>query len=145
MANFNMRWRRLLRRHDYLLKPIDRMKLQHLVEKIIIDDLNGTVEGADRDDQDSDPVLGVRYDSLSKLTNRILLIVKAEYAQNLSLKSVAERFRMNGTYLGQLFLKETHKKFSEYLMAYRCFEPGNAFRTRTRKSCPSRFPSDIPI
>jgi YesN/AraC family two-component response regulator len=32
---------------------------------------------------------------------------------------VAERFRMNGTYLGQLFLKETRMKFSEYLMAYR--------------------------
>jgi Response regulator containing CheY-like receiver domain and AraC-type DNA-binding domain len=104
---------------DYLLKPVDRSKLQHLVEKIIVEDLHGTINGIDRGDQDIDPVLGVRYDSLSKLINRILLIVKAEYAQNLSLKSVAERFRMNGTYLGQLFLKETQKKFSEYLMAYR--------------------------
>ncbi|MGV2685805.1 helix-turn-helix domain-containing protein, partial [Clostridium perfringens] len=42
-----------------------------------------------------------------------------EYAQNITLKSVAERFQMNSTYLGQLFLKETAMKFSEYLMAYR--------------------------
>ncbi|REE56292.1 helix-turn-helix protein [Paenibacillus taihuensis] len=104
---------------DYLLKPVDRTKLQTVVEKIIVEDLHGTVEGADRDDLDKDPVLGVRYDSLSKLTNRILLMVKAEYSQNMNLKSVAERFRMNGTYLGQLFLKETQMKFSEYLMAYR--------------------------
>ncbi|QHT58555.1 response regulator [Paenibacillus lycopersici] len=104
---------------DYLLKPVDRTQLQQVVEKIIVEDLNGTLQGVERDDLDTDPVLGMRYDGLSKLTNRILLIVKAEYAQNLTLKSVAERFRMNGTYLGQLFLKETQMKFSEYLMAYR--------------------------
>lgn len=104
---------------DYLLKPVDRSKLQQLVEKIIVEDLRGKLADSDRSDLDMDPVLGVRYDSLSKLTNRILMIVKAEYSQNLSLKSVAERFRMNGTYLGQLFLKDTKKKFSEYLMAYR--------------------------
>lgn len=104
---------------DYLLKPVDRLMLQSVVEKIIVEDLHGTLEGSDRCGLDTDPVLGVRYDSLSKLTNRILLIVKAEYAQNLNLKSVAERFRMNGTYLGQIFLKETQKKFSEYLMAFR--------------------------
>lgn len=104
---------------DYLLKPVERTKLQSVVEKIIVEDLHGTLEGMHCDDMNKDPVLGVDYDSLSKLTKRILLMVKAEYAQNMTLKSVAERFRMNGTYLGQLFLKETQMKFSEYLMAYR--------------------------
>lgn len=104
---------------DYLLKPVKRSKLQNVVEKIIVEDLHGTLEGVDRGDLNTDPVLGVPYDHLSKLTNRILLMVKAEFAQNMSLKGVAERFRMNGTYLGQLFLKETQMKFSEYLMSYR--------------------------
>lgn len=104
---------------DYLLKPVERTKLQNVVEKIILEDLHGTLEGIDHDDLQMDPVLGVRYDNLSKLTNRILLMVKVEFSQNLNLKVVAERFRMNGTYLGQLFLKETQMKFSEYLMAYR--------------------------
>jgi len=107
---------------DYLLKPVERAKLQDAVEKVIVEDWHGTLEGADRRDVNTDPVLGVRYDCLSKLTNRILMMVKAEYAQNLSLKGVAERFRMNGTYLGQLFLKETQMKFSEYLMAYRMLQ-----------------------
>lgn len=102
---------------DYLLKPVNRSKLQHVVEKIIVEDLHGTLEGTN--DVNIDPVLEVRYDSLSKLTNRILLMVKSEYAQNITLRMVAEQFRMNGTYLGQLFLKETQMKFSEYVMAYR--------------------------
>ncbi|MCJ8010830.1 response regulator [Paenibacillus sp. KQZ6P-2] len=104
---------------DYLLKPLNRSMLQNVVEKIIVEDLHGTIDGTERDDLNTDPVLGVRYDCLSKLTNRILLMIKTEYAQNITLKMVAERFRMNGTYLGQLFLKETQMKFSEYLMAYR--------------------------
>ncbi|MDO3412341.1 helix-turn-helix domain-containing protein [Saccharibacillus sp. CPCC 101409] len=102
---------------DYLLKPLNRSRLQEVVEKIVVEDLHGTLEGTS--DVNLDPVLGVRYDSLSKLINHILLMVKTEYAQNITLKMVAEQFRMNGTYLGQIFLKETQMKFSEYVMAYR--------------------------
>ncbi|MGG3452543.1 response regulator transcription factor [Paenibacillus rhizolycopersici] len=104
---------------DYLLKPVERSKLQKVIEKIIVEDLQGTLNGISRKDNTTDPILGIPYEELSKLTNRILLMVKAEFAQNITLKSVAERFRMNSTYLGQLFLKETRMKFSEYLMAYR--------------------------
>ncbi|MDQ6420486.1 response regulator [Paenibacillus sp. LHD-117] len=104
---------------DYLLKPIDRTKLQQVIEKIIVEDLNGTIGHISCESLNKDPVLGVSYDSLSKLVNRILLMIKTEYAQNITLKSVAERFQMNSTYLGQLFLKESEMKFSEYLMAYR--------------------------
>lgn len=118
---------------DYLLKPVERSKLQDVVEKIIVEDWHGTLEGPDRGDRNADPVLGVRYDSLSKLTNRILMMVKAEYAQNMSLKGVAERFRMNGTYLGQLFLKETQMKFSEYLMAYRMLRAQERIQTTDEK------------
>lgn len=104
---------------DYLLKPVERSKLQMVIEKIIVEDLHGTLDGRSSEDLNTDPILGIPYDRLSKLTNRILVMVKAEYAQNITLKSVAERFRMNSTYLGQLFLKEAQMKFSEYLMAYR--------------------------
>jgi two-component system response regulator YesN len=104
---------------DYLLKPLDRTKLQQVIEKIIIEDLHGTIGNASSESLNKDPVLGVSYDSLSKLVNRILLMIKTEYTQNITLKSVAELFQMNSTYLGQLFLKESGMKFSEYLMAYR--------------------------
>jgi two-component system response regulator YesN len=104
---------------DYLLKPVEREKLQPIVERIIVQDLHGTVENLSNCENEVDPVLGVRYDNLSNLTNRILVMVKAEYHQNINLKTIAEKFKMNSTYLGQIFLKETHMKFSEYLMVYR--------------------------
>lgn len=104
---------------DYLLKPLDRTKLQQVIEKIIVEDLGGTIGNISCESLNKDPVLCVSYDRLSKLVNRILLMIKSEYAQNITLKSVAELFQMNSTYLGQLFLKESGMKFSEYLMAYR--------------------------
>ncbi|MHA0857967.1 response regulator transcription factor [Paenibacillus sp. CMAA1364] len=104
---------------DYLLKPIERFKLQEVIEKIIVEDLHGCIGDVNSDSVNKDPVLGLPYDQLSKLLNRILLMIKTEYNQNITLKLVADRFQMNSTYLGQLFLKESNIKFSEYLMAYR--------------------------
>ena len=49
------------------------------------------------------------------------MIVGMEYGQHISLKVIADRFRMNATYLGQIFIKETDMKFSEYLMAMRMY------------------------
>ncbi|MGO4373712.1 response regulator, partial [Paenibacillus sp. MCAF20] len=80
---------------DYLLKPVDRTKLQQVIEKIIVEDLGGTIGDTSCESMSKDPVLGVSYDRLSKLVNRILLMIKTEYAQNITLKSVAERFQMN--------------------------------------------------
>ncbi|MWV46140.1 response regulator [Paenibacillus sp. HJL G12] len=118
---------------DYLLKPVERSKLQMVIEKIIVEDLHGTLDGVNGEDLSTDPILGIPYEGLSKLTNRILLMVKAEYAQNITLRSVAERFRMNSTYLGQLFLKEAQMKFSEYLMAYRMLQARDCILTTDEK------------
>lgn len=118
---------------DYLLKPLERGKLQQIIEKIIVDDLHGTVGTQLADLHNIDPVLMVHYDSLSKLVNRILLMIKTEYGHNISLKSVADRFQMNSTYLGQLFIKETNLKFSEYLMIYRMLRAQELIQTTNEK------------
>lgn len=104
---------------DYLLKPISRADLEKLVARIVLEELGGTLPEATELPNTLDPVLGLSADSFSNLTNKILLMVRGEYAHNLTLKSIADMFKMNSTYLGQIFIKETGVKFSEYLMCYR--------------------------
>lgn len=104
---------------DYLLKPLEREKLQPVIEKIIVRDLHGKLQCGPSPEQRTDPVLGVPYDTLSSLTNRMIEMVQAQYRQNINLKTIAEQFKMNSTYLGQIFLKETQMKYSDYLMTYR--------------------------
>ncbi len=103
---------------DYLLKPIDKIKLQTIIEKVIVNDLHGIIPQNTAMEQ-IDPILHVPLSSLSKLTNKVLLIVQSSYSENLNLKYIADMFQMNSVYIGQAFLKETHMKFSEYVLAYR--------------------------
>lgn len=103
---------------DYLLKPIQADKLEAVVELIIKEKLHGTVNHASKDEE-MDPVLNRKLSELPTLINKLLAMVRAEYRDNITLKSIADRLRMNSTYLGQLFIKETGLKFSEYVMLYR--------------------------
>lgn len=104
---------------DYLLKPVDKDALKARVEQIIVEKLHGTLPEEERENED--PVLQRSYESFSPLIRKIVMMVAMEYGQHVSLKSIADRFRMNATYLGQIFIRETGMKFSEYLMAYRMY------------------------
>ncbi|MEG1427233.1 MAG: response regulator, partial [Oscillospiraceae bacterium] len=103
---------------EYLLKPIDTEKLRELIETVIVRDLHGTVSQRSINHVDMDPVLQLPYGAFPPLINKIQMLVQKNYQQNLSLKIIADKFKMNSTYLGQLFLKEVRLKFSEYLMLY---------------------------
>ena len=102
---------------DYLLKPVDKKMLLKRIEQIIVEKLHGTLPAGEEESRD--PVLQRPYDELSPLIRKIVMMTAMEYGQHVSLKSIADRFRMNATYLGQIFIRETGMKFSEYLMAYR--------------------------
>ena len=80
---------------DYLLKPVEK--------------------------KNCDPVLNMDYGAMSPLIHKIVMMVRVEYGGRISLKSIADKFKMNSTYLGQIFIKETGMKFSEYLMCYRLY------------------------
>lgn len=118
---------------DYLVKPVNREQLQRIVEEIIVNDFHGELGIDTYEEKSVDPVLGLPYASLSNLTNKILLIVQGEYGQNINLKIIADKFKMNSTYLGQIFLKESHMKFSEYLMAYRMTMAKQKIQNSTEK------------
>lgn len=120
---------------DYLMKPISQKDLRRAVEKIIVEDFGGTIGRKAFDADVVDPVLGVEYSSLSNLTSKVILIVKGSYNKNINLKVIADKFKMNSNYLGQIFLKETHMKFSEYLMAYRLILAKEQIQSSSEKIC----------
>ena len=88
---------------DYLLKPIDKTQLQKRIEQIVVERLHGTVRKESR--KNEDPILGREYEEFSPLIRKIVMMVAMEYGQHISLKSIADRFRMNATYLGRFSLK----------------------------------------
>jgi YesN/AraC family two-component response regulator len=118
---------------DYLMKPIAQAELRRAVEKIIVEDFNGSIRTGIADAESVDPVLGIPYASLSNLTGKVILMVKGEYFKNINLKIIADKFKMNSNYLGQIFLKETNIKFSEYLMVYRLIQAREKIENTSEK------------
>lgn len=107
---------------DYLLKPINTKELRAFLERTIVRDLHGTVPDPVLSKPEVDPVLQVEYSRLSKITAKIILIVKSNYRRSLSLTHVAEMLNMSSKYIGRIFLRDTGMKFSEYLTTYRMIQ-----------------------
>lgn len=118
---------------DYLLKPVDRQRLEEVVEQIVVKELGGSIVNPPPDLEDIDPVTGKRYSEISQLGHRIVQMIHAGYSGDISLRSVGEVFQMNSTYLGQIFIQEMDMKFSEYLMAYRLQVAAEKIRTSNEK------------
>lgn len=114
---------------EYLLKPVESNKLRESVEKVIVERLGGTISRQQPNECEIDPVLYRRYESLAPLIAKILMIVRTEYSEKITLTMIAEKFRMNPTYLGQIFFKESHMKFNEYLMCYRLIKARTLIET----------------
>ncbi|MNC09987.1 HTH-type transcriptional regulator YesS [compost metagenome] len=53
------------------------------------------------------------------LSEKIAMIIRSEYDQELSLEIIGERLHYNPNYLSSIFKKEYGMTFSEYLMNYR--------------------------
>ena len=118
---------------DYLRKPLDPKELQAFVERVVVNDLHGTLLDGSAARREVDPVLQVEYSQLSKITNKIIMVVKSGYRQPQTLTSIAETFNMSGKYIGRVFLKDTGMKFSEYLMAYRMLEARRLIKNTQEK------------
>ncbi|MHC5248772.1 response regulator transcription factor [Enterococcus sp. LJL90] len=52
---------------------------------------------------------------LSEVSQQVIEIVRKKYKQELNLKNVADELHLNAVYLGQLFKKELHSSFAQYL------------------------------
>lgn len=107
---------------DYLLKPINTKELRSFMERTILQELGGTLPEWMAAQSGVDPVLRTEYGKLSRITNKIILIVKSNYRRGLSLTSIAETLNMSSKYIGRVFLQDTGMKFSAYLTAYRMIQ-----------------------
>lgn len=103
---------------EYLLKPIEKIKLEQALEKIIVENLCGNLDSTNIS-ENIDSITNIEYSKYSNLTNKIINILKRDYYTNISLKVIAEKFMMNSKYLGRIFLQDTGYKFSEYLLCLR--------------------------
>ena len=101
----------------YVREALRCGELEACIRMVIVEQLHGTLPEAEQ--KNCDPILKIEYEAMSPLIHKIVLMVAAEYGGHISLKIIADKFRMNSTYLGQIFIKETGMKFSEYLMCYR--------------------------
>lgn len=107
---------------DYLLKPINAKELRAFLERTVLQDLRGELPERTGAQVGVDPVLQVEYGKLSRITNKMILIVKSNYRKGLFLTGIAEMLNMSSKYIGRMFLQDTGIKFSAYLTAYRMIQ-----------------------
>lgn len=107
---------------DYLTQPLSQEEMHRFLERIVVNELGGRPLTGETPNNRIDPVLHVPYTTLSRITNKIILVVQNGYRTPQTLTSIADSFHMSSKYIGRIFLKDTGIKFSEYLMAYRMQE-----------------------
>lgn len=94
----------------FLLKPIDLEELADLL-RFIKKDLS---ENAAPERDDAIYAQLVERFSSSKIMD-VLVYIEKNYNQDISLKSLAERFGFHPAYLGRIFKEDTHCSFNAYL------------------------------
>lgn len=104
---------------DVLRRPPDPLSLKEFLEWAVVEELHGT---PDTGSAERDPVLGVPYSTFGKLTNKVLLAVRTDFRDSLTLTAIAQDLEMSSKYIGRVFLRETGLRFTEYLTAYRMIE-----------------------
>lgn len=107
---------------DFLVQPVDAKELRAFVERTVVGELGGQLPHRGSTSDKVDPVLNVEYQSMSKITNKMILYTRNHYRSPLSLVGMAEVFKMSSKYMGRVFLRDTGLKYSEYLMVYRMQE-----------------------
>lgn len=91
---------------DYLLKPIEQEKLNDVLERLM-----EQYEPAPRPDGDDEVPVSTR--------RQIVQFIKENYAQNISLTSLSERYGLSVGYLSARLKEDLGLPFSEYLTSKR--------------------------
>ena len=106
---------------DYLLQPVDWKSLLDFLRWVLTEGLP-SADPVFSGEPETDPVLGISYESLSRSTQKLINLVHTDYREALNLTELAAALGMSSKYIGRVFLKETGMRFSDYLMAWRMRE-----------------------
>ncbi|WP_198510340.1 response regulator transcription factor [Bacillus solitudinis] len=99
---------------DYLLKPINKSEIIHLIQK----SFEEIYEKENKEKYKSeDPIENI--DQYSKHIKQVLSYISENYQQDLSLDELAGYINLHRNYLSSLFKKETGLTFIHYLHAFR--------------------------
>jgi len=103
----------LLGASDYLLKPVNKEKLMTT--------LLGLIKKQEKDNAENPRELEEIYNShdYNPIVKRTLDYMHAHYNTDLSLKQISAMFKIDPSYLGQVFRTEAGKLFSDYLNTIR--------------------------
>ena len=66
--------------------------------------------------------------SLSKITRNVITHIEANFSENLTLKTLSEKFDVSPSYLSRLFKRETGASVHEYLTDYRIWQASGLLR-----------------
>ena len=106
---------------DYLLQPVDWKSLLGFLRWVLEEGLP-SADPLSSGEPETDPVLGIGYEALSRSTQKLISLIRTGYREALNLTELAATLGMSSKYIGRVFLKETGMRFSDYLMAYRMRE-----------------------
>lgn len=114
---------------DYILKPIDEQNIIERMQKIKVelDSLNSEVTAVENDiseevrgiEQDIDKNSELKKPSSNFYIHKAIKYIDKHYAENLSLKSVAEVLFISESYLSKLFVRYLNLRFTEYINSVR--------------------------
>ena len=106
---------------DYLLQPVDWKALLDFLRWVLAEGIP-SADPLSSGEPETDPVLGISYENLSRSTQKLISLIHTDYRGALNLTELAATLGMSSKYIGRVFLKETGMRFSDYLMAWRMRE-----------------------
>jgi two-component system response regulator YesN len=106
---------------SYLLKPVDETELNEALEQAIHSYEN---KNQMKNNQTLFKQLNIKNElkipgSNNAIVNKMIAVIKKDYAQPLTIKDLSDKMNINPIYAGQLFKKETNLLFNDYLSIIR--------------------------
>jgi YesN/AraC family two-component response regulator len=111
-----------LKAFDYLLKPIEKEALEHLLVKVVhqlMDAEEHSVDAVPASNKKNSEPPSLEIIAMNDHITQVIEYINSYYQSDISLESVADEMHLNPSYLSNLFSRSTNTTFSKYLSSVR--------------------------